>query len=286
MLFSFRTILRSWTAVFSRVKTIPHDDPELTPEKCCERQPCMRVNIAFRTIIISQPFSTFWVYFLGVGTIFTGLYFFQIHQNQISRYWWGIALVLWGIGAILAGTSYQAFGYHIKCAGRKVCAWTSWWELIYLLFQQVSMNSLLAAVAYSCTTGTLQTALLGYALLSSIVYSLIVFIGGIVPTKQLITFEFMVCFSAPILFFCMVLNASRLILYKEVMDLALLGTWIFLLLIMAVYWIYYKSGITKKMWAKGFWFSENDVLHVLLIFWMIYIAGVLAGQIKDYTPSL
>ena len=187
------------------------------------------------------------------------------------------------IGALLAGTSYQAFGYHIKCAGRKVCAWTSWWELIYLMFQQVSMNTLLVAVAYSCTTDTFQKVLLGYAVLSSILYVLIVFIGGIVPLKSLITFEFMVWFSAPVFFFCVFLNAFRFFIHRDILDLLLLCTWALLFLTMIAYWAYHKRGIAKKLWARNIWFSENDVLHILLVFWMIYIAVVLTNHIKDYS---
>ena len=67
----------------------------------------------------------------------------------------------------------------------------------------------------------------------------------------------------------------------------LLGSWIILLGAVLAYWIYSKRGITKKLWARGIWFSENDVLHVLLIFWMIYIVTAVADRIKDYTiPSL
>lgn len=282
MRLSLETISRLWSAVFSRVKRIPCDDPELTSETWCIRQPCMEFRVASKRITISQPFSTFWVYFLSVLTIYTGVYFFQIQHGETSRLYWGICLLLWGIGALFAGTSYQAFGYEIKCKGRKVCAWTSWWELVYLMFQQISLNTLLVAVAYSCTSDVFQKVLLGYAVLNSVVYIVIVFIGGIVPVKSLITFEFMVWFSAPILFLCLLLNTCRFFIYKDIMDLALLGTWIFLLFTMIAYWTYHKKGISKKLWEKSIWFSENDVLHILLILWMIYIMAVVADCVKDY----
>lgn len=145
------------------------------------------------------------------------------------------------------------------------------------------MNAMLVALAYSCTTGTFQTVLLGYAVMSSVVYVILVFIGGIVPIKSLITFGFMVWVSTPVfLFFCL-LNAWRYYMFSYDMDLVLLGSWILLFCTMMAYWIYNKLGITKKLWAKGIWFSENDVLHVFLIFWIIYIATFVAEHIKDYT---
>jgi hypothetical protein len=124
--------------------------------------------------------------------------------------------------------------------------------------------------------------LLWYASISSVVYVILVFIGGIVPVKSLITFGLMVWVSIPVfLFFCF-LNAWRYYMFGYSMDLVLLGAWIILLCTMMAYRIYIRQGITKKLWAKGVWFSENDVLHVFLIFWMIYIAMVAADRIRDY----
>jgi hypothetical protein len=153
--------------------------------------------------------------------------------------------LLWGIGALLAGTSYETFGYEIKCAGRKVCSWTSWWEVTYLMLQQVSINAMLVAVAYSCTTGTFKKVLLCYALVSSLVYVILICIGGIVPAKSLITFEFMVWVSAPVFFFFCFFNAWRYYVLGDSMDFVLLGTWVILFGTMMAYWIYSKKGITK-----------------------------------------
>jgi hypothetical protein len=274
-------------SIFGRLKSIPHDDPDLTPEKWCIKQPCMKIRTASKEMIITQPLSSFWVYFLGFFAIGISLFLFQIQNGQNSRLWWGISLLLWGIGALLAGTSYQAFGYEIKCAGRKVCSWTSWWEVIYLMFQQVSINAMLVAIAYSCTTGTFQIVLLWYALVSSLVYIILACIGGIVPVKSLITFEFMLRVSTPVFFFFCFFNVWRYQKFRSSMDLVLLGSWMILICTMMAYWIYSKQGIRKKLWAKGIWFSENDVLHVFLIFWMIYIVTVVVDRIEDYaTPSL
>jgi hypothetical protein len=149
----FLMTIQTVSAAFSRLKSIRDTDSALTPANWCDAQPCVKIRIASRDILLTQPTSTVFVYALGLLTIVTGLYFLQIRGNELSRLWWGISLVLWGVGALLAGTSYQAFGYQIKCAGRHTCAWTSWWEVSYLMLQQISMDAMLAAVAYSCTDG-------------------------------------------------------------------------------------------------------------------------------------
>lgn len=269
------------SALFSRLQSIPQEDPALTPETWCRAQPCARLRIRGREILITQPQSTFWVYLLGILTVAAGLYFFHMQDGQVSRGWWGVALLLWGIGALLAGTSYQAFGYQIKCAGRPVCAWTSWWEVIYLICQQVSVNGILAALAYSSTTGTLQTVLLAYALASSVIYGIVVLIGALVPVKALITFEGMVWVSTPaFVIFCLV-NGWRYLRFGDGADLALLAAWIILLATMLAYWLYSRLGIPQRLWARGIWFSENDVLHVFLIGWVIYLVTAVAGRVQD-----
>jgi hypothetical protein len=72
---------------------------------------------------------------------------------------------------------------------------------------------------------------------------------------------------------------------RDSMDLALLGTWILLILTCAAYFLYDNLDITQKLWARGdgFWFSQNDVLHIGLILWMFYIVTVVANRVKDYT---
>jgi len=103
---------KTLSSVLNRLESIPHDDPDLTPDNWCMKQPCMQIRIAGRHRVLSQPLSSFWVYFLGLFTIGVGLYFFHIENGGNACLWWGISLLLWGIGALLAGTSYQADVYQ------------------------------------------------------------------------------------------------------------------------------------------------------------------------------
>jgi hypothetical protein len=65
------------------------------------------------------------------------------------------------------------------------------------------------------------------------------------------------------------------------MDFHLMMTWCCLGLVMAAYYLYMGSGFATVLWNRGIWFNENDVLHIGLILWMIYIAKVLTGKIED-----
>ena len=57
--------------------------------------------------------------------------------------------------------------------------------------------------------------------------------------------------------------------------------WAWLVLTLAAYFVYLMSGTTQVLWARGVWFSENDVLHIGLIGWMIYLAWVVAPRVRD-----
>ena len=255
--------------------------PAQTPESWLQIQPYAEIKIASQNIIFIQPSTSIIVYLLGILAIAVGSYFLKIRAGQLSRFWWGIALLLWGIGALLAGTSYEAFSYAIKCAGREACLWTSWWEVLYLIASVWSIDALTMAVAHSSTTGKLRKALSIYALVNALVYFIIVMIGAFIPVKFLISFELLLVVSAPGIIAFFVINGWRYFKFKQSLDLTLLGTWIWLGVTIAAYFLYLISGNTASLWAKGMWFSENDVLHIGLIVWMLYIAFVLAPKVED-----
>ena len=260
--------------------------PRQTPETWLSIQPFVEFRIASRTILIVQPTTTAIVYMLGLVAIGAGLYFLRISKAQRSRLWWGIALILWGSGALLAGTSYEAFSYQIKCAGREACIWTSWWEICYLVASVASVDAMLMAQAYACASGKWRKALTLYALINITLYLITVLIGIIVPIQFLISFEWLLIVSAPTIVIFIIQNGWRYLKFRRGMDLALLGAWAWLALTIGAYFFYLVSGLTQRLWAHRVWLSENDVLHIGLIIWMVYLVVVVAPRVEDEPTTI
>lgn len=152
------------------------------------------------------------------------------------------------------------------------------------MFQLVSMNTLLVAVSYSCVEGFLQVVLLIYALGCSVIYVVTIFVAAFVPAKQLLTFNVMVWASMPAFLICIIINGWRYYQYHSPMDQSLLFTWVLLFVTSALYWVYDELDITTTLYQKRkIWFSQNDVLHVCLIFWVIYIGVIVANRVQDYS---
>jgi hypothetical protein len=283
-----RTFLIIAAALFlagcGSLDTIPYSPPQ-TPETWLQIQPYTLLRIGANSILLVQPTTTAIVYLLGLVTLVAGGYFLRTRKKQWSRFWWGIALLCWGAGAWLAGTSYEAFSYQIKCAGRAACVWTSGWEIGYLLLSVASVDAMLIAVAYSCAAGKRRKVLTRAALVSMAVYLTVVMIGALIPVPFLISFELLILVAAPNILVFLALNGWRYAKYRQRLDLALLGIWSWLILTIAAYFLYYLSGLTNRLWQQGIWFSENDVLHIGLILWMVYIAAAAGRHIKDETGN-
>jgi hypothetical protein len=268
-----------------QIESIPYS-PRQTPETWLSIQPFVEFRLGAATILIVQPTTSALVYLLGLIAIGAGLYFLHIRHAQRSRLWWGVALMLWGGGALLAGTSYEAFSYQIKCAGREACLWTSEWEIGYLVLSVASVNAMLLAQAYACATGKGRNTLIIYALINFAVYALTVLIGLMVPIKFLISFEWLLIVTAPTIVLFIILNGWRYRKFKQSKDLALLGAWAWLAVTIGAYFLYLISGLTQNLWAQRIWFSENDVLHIGLIIWMIYLALIVAPHVEDEPTNL
>ncbi len=256
-------------------------DPPLTPQSWCENRHCAAVNWGPFNFILSEPYSSLLVYFLVVQTLWVAYYFWSKAAGRKTMQWWGVQLLLGGIAAFFAGTSYQALGYELKCAGREACIWTNWLEVTYNILTVLSINALMVAVSYSSAQGKLRSAMHYFAAFSAVVYCAIALYGAGTANKFLISFEFMVLFLMPNYLAFMVINSYRYIRYREAAELALLSVWVTLFAVIGIYFYYMFQGYTQMLWAKGIWFSENDVLHVGMVLWIAYAPWILAKRLKD-----
>ena len=263
-----------------RLATIPHS-PVTTPEMWLKTHPHLMLSIGSFEFIWMEPTSTFFVYYLGVLGIVVGVYFLRIREDQKSRLWWGAALILWGIQAILGGTNYQALSYELRCSARQICSYISWVGIWYNLVSIASVNAMVIGVSYASAGKAVKKALMVYATLNTIVYGALCLAGAFIPNKFLVSFELIVLFTTPSYLILFVINAIRYYRYREKMDRSLMITWVSLGVIMAVYYLYMGLGVAKKLWDQGIWFNENDLLHIGLILWMIYIAFGVAQKVRD-----
>lgn len=253
--------------------------PKQTAATWCAIQPCVNLG----NWVISQPSSSIIVYFLGVFSILVGLHFLRLQAGQQTHWWWGISIVLGGIGALLAGTSYQAFGYELKCAGRVECVWTNWWEVSYNMVTVAGAGALLIAIGYSSMTKAWRKIATVYAILNMIAYLIIALIGAFMPNKFLVSFEMMILFTLPAYLLIFAFNSWQYFKNRDTMTLVLLGAWLLLFATLGVYYWYMLQGFTQQLWqsGEGIWFSENDVLHVGMIAWIAYVWLVVAKWVKD-----
>ena len=253
--------------------------PKLSPEDFLNSQHWVAIQLGSFKFIISQPTSSLIVYFVSLYTLYAAYKFFSYRQQ--SKLWWSVGLFLTGTGAFLAGTSYQAFGYEIKCAGREFCTWTSWWEVFYLLFSAVGMNAFLVANTYSTTKGNYRNAIRYYALINTVAYTAFLGYGAFAPVQFLVSFEFLVLSSTPAVLFLIVSNALAYFKSRQLGSLYLRNTWLILVGVGLAYTIYAIMGISQMLWQNGIWFTENDVLHTGLIYWVYYLLSKLPNNLQD-----
>jgi hypothetical protein len=263
-----------------RLQSLPAQPPQ-TPESFLASQPFVEIGIASRRLVLVQPTSTALVCLLGLVALAAGLRFLRTRGAQRSRLWWGLGLVLWALGTFLAGTSYQAFGYELKCAGRATCAFTSGWEVGYLVVAAWSLDALAVAHAHACAAGARRRRLTACAAVHAAVYSAVVLAGALVPVRALVSFELLVVAVAPWVALFTVTTVRRYLATHDAMAGALAAAWLCLGLVTAAYYAYLVAGIGPELWTRGVWFSENDVLHAGLVAWMLLVALRVAPRVRD-----
>jgi hypothetical protein len=255
--------------------------PTLRPEQFLAGHHWIHISFGSGSFILNQPSSTFFVYFLSGIYLIAAYVFWKVSSDQKSRWFWSLGFLFTGIAAILAGTSYQALGYELKCQAREFCRWTTWLEIHYEILQNVGMNGFLAAAAFTHAKKKGRTILLSYAVLNSVLYATLVLYGAITANRFLVSFEFLELSCLPSVLFFLISTITGYKQKHNLMNFHLQNTWLFLVIIIFAYAVYLKFGFTNLLWAKGIWFSENDVLHVGLILWVFYILKFLPKEVKD-----
>lgn len=152
------------------VCTLPHEhqieDLLVTPRQWFESyRPCWTWGTSAETglprVVFSQPSSTFFVMLAAALCLWVGFKFWKSWREpgmyHLSRLLWAFSMCAWGLGAFLAGLSYEALEWHLKCSGSgsTYCLAYSWMELVYVVLQVGACNSIFIAVAYSsqvCTS--------------------------------------------------------------------------------------------------------------------------------------
>ncbi|MCX5740646.1 MAG: hypothetical protein NTZ61_19525 [Proteobacteria bacterium] len=255
-------------------------EPPITPAQWCQQRPCVELSSGS---ILNEPFGTTLVFFLAGLWIAAGVYEFAIRDAQKSRVWLAIALILGGVGAALAGTSFQAFSYELKCAGREHCLWTNGFEIGYNLAQAASVSAMLIAVAYACTTGRVRRGLIRYSIANVVAYFVVTSIGVLRAERFLLSFDMLMLFALPGLIAVLAISGLRYRRLRDGMALALLGAGVWLVVTFVAYYSYYAAGLTQAFWrgGQGFYFSENDVLHIGMALWIVYVALFLARRLRD-----
>lgn len=257
-------------------------EPITSPDNFLSTMPYTQVSIFGRVLVLIQPSSTFFVYALGVLMIIVGIYFLVTRQTQQSRFYWAIGLILWGISAIVAGTSYQAFGYELKCRGQEYCLFTSDFELVYMLLTAYCINFLVAATGYTSLGVTGRKRLILFSIIDSLAYSVYLLIGAVLPVKFLISYEGFMAFIGVNFIIMFILNIRHYLRYKDPLNRNLIIIWIGFLVVNIGYFVFLLWGLGAKLYLKfGMWFTENDVLHILLILWVILIFFLLRKNAAD-----
>lgn len=263
--------------VFSESLTTLLYEPLLTPDEWLESHPYLQIG----NLIISEPSSSLFIFLLASIYLRVAYLFFHQQDNQQSRLWWGIFMLLFGLGAILAGVSYQAFSFEIKCRDYAYCLWTSWWEIGYMICTVAGVGAAFIAVAYAVLSHKARYFWTYYALISTLIYIGVVTLGTITANRFLISFEMMIIF---VLAGFLAIAAHSLWQYrqnKNPLIKKILKVGILLIVVIVIYFIGLMSGYAEVLWEKGIWFNANDLLHVLLIGWVLYSYSVLFKSLRD-----
>ncbi len=238
-------------------------EPLITPLEYLASKPSIEL---FNKWIIIVPSSTVIVYLLGIQIIYLGYSLIKDKQKL-----WGISLLFWGVGTILAGTSYQGLGYELKCSLNPYCLFTSWFELAYLFVTAISISLMALAFAERFAKDRVKKYLIGYGKITIVIYTFILLLGSILENQLMISYELFTVFFMPLFVVFFIININNYKCDRNRLDKTFIFLWLGFLAVNLAYYVYYFLGFTTDIYQQtGAWFSDNDVLHVGLILWFLY----------------
>ena len=91
--------------------------------------------------------------------------------------------------------------------------------------------------------------------------------------------------AAPAIVLALILTGRGFCERRDRLSLAPLRTWGGFVMVIVAYILALAMGITQKLWTEGIWFTENDVLHVGMILWILHIAAVLPKSVTEVIPA-
>ena len=254
-------------------------DPErILASDWCLNQPCLEIF----GIRISQISSSILVYALAFYGLFVGYKYYKTQAAQKSKLYWSVSLVLGGIGAFSAGTSFQAFAYVIKCAGKEFCDTISAFEIAYNILTIWSAGFLCLAIGVAFLRHSKMRTLAIMTLAYCSIFTVLSLIAFNEDLFLLVSFEFLLLYLAPLY-----LNIFTITVYQHIKNAnessrKHLIAWLALMLTLIAYYLYLNFHCTELLWSKGIWFSANDVLHLGMIGWLYYLSNGLIGVVEDF----
>lgn len=256
--------------------------PPTTPAEFLAGMPNISLPLFGKTFILIEPSSTILIYLLGIIMFGLGIWFISTRKKSRARLFWGIGLILWGMGAIAAGTSYQAFGYELKCRDRQLCQFTSSFELAYLLLTAFSINFLVTSTGYASLGETGRRRLIRFAILDGIAYFIFLIVGVILPVRFMISYEGFMVFMGGNFVLMFWLSLRYYLTNRDQLNLRLIWLWVGFLVVNIGYFIALFTGFASPLYARhGIWFNANDTLHTLLILWAFQIFFSLKNILSD-----
>ena len=244
----------------------------------CLTQPCLEVF----GWTINQISSSILVYVLAFYGLFVGYKYYKNKGLHSSRLYWSISLVLGGLGALAAGTSFQAFGYEIKCAGKEFCDLTSFYEIAYNILTVWSAVFLGLAISASFLLPSKIKILKISSLVFGLSYTLLCLMAYSYNNYFLISFEFLLLYILPLYLGTIILTGIHYAKNKDLATKKYLYAWLILMLTLSAYYLYLSLGFTEILWANGIWFSANDVLHLGMMGWLYYLSNWMMGVVEDF----